>query len=281
MPLAYGLTEPVDLALSGLPQALDGLRIAHLTDLHVHRQTRRLDRLINQLAKVRIDLGVLTGDYGLKHRPKAPAIDFLKRLTAAVKPSMGWVGIFGNHDTADLIEQAQDLPITWLENRAVALPQAPIDILGLTERAGNIRPDGVVAALSAAELSAGLSAAPLAASRQPRLRLALAHRPDDLALCADLGADFVLAGHTHGGQVRLPMGFALFNSSDLPLHLSCGLMRHRDTICAVARGVGSTDLMQLPIFPRIFCPPHVPIYTLHPGPTPGEPTDSIQCIQRW
>lgn len=297
MPLAYGLTESVDLCHPAVPTAFpsppraipaakthprpskptlgSGLRIAHLTDLHVRKPTKRLDRLVNQLAKLRLDLGLLTGDYMIRHRDPAPALRYLRELTQAVKPAHGWFGVFGNHDTPEFIKRAQELPIHWMIDQATALETVPVDILGLGRPGPRQRPDGTAASLAAAAL-------PDPAPGQPqRLRLALTHRPDDLPLAADLGAHLAFAGHTHGGQVRILPGVPIYTSTDLPLSLSAGLLRHQDTLMLIPRGVGSTDLFKLPIYPRLFCKPHAPVVTLRHGPLPATHTDSITAVWRW
>jgi predicted MPP superfamily phosphohydrolase len=104
----------------------------------------------------------------------------------------------------------------------------------------------------------------------------LSHMPHFLGHAADMGMHAVFAGHTHGGQIRLPTGHALVNSTDLPLHLTSGLLRHRDTLAAVSRGVGVT---RFPL--RLFCPAHVPIYNLRRGPMPGEASQGIVCVRMW
>jgi hypothetical protein len=277
MPLAYGLTEPTDLAITRLPHALDGLRIAHLSDLHILQRNKRIDGLINQLAKIRLDLGVLTGDYMLRNRAtrESRAFEYLRDLTAAVKPRLGWYGIFGNHDKPNIIEQLEGLPITWLRDEAVALSDKPIEIVGMRCTNRRVRPEPVTLAEAVAKLPTKRD------DRDQRLRLALSHQPDYLPLASDLGADLVLCGHTHGGQVRLPFAMPLYNSSDLPLHLSSGLLRHRDTLAVVSRGLGTTGFFGSRIRFRLLCPPHAPILTLRRNTSPGEPTDDIACLRRW
>jgi len=275
MPLAYGLTESIDLTVPSLPQSLDRLRIAHLSDLHLYKRSRRLDALIYQLAKIRLDLGVLTGDYILRGFPQKQALPYLRELTQAVRPTLGWYGIFGNHDNPEIIEQLSELQVTWLIDEAVALQDRPIEIVGMRCGAGMVRPDPVSLAQSVAALPT------VHADRGKRLRIALSHKPDFLPLASDLGADLMLSGHTHGGQIRLPFKIPLFNSSDLPLHLSAGLLRHRNTLGLVSRGLGSTGPMDSAIRVRILCPPHAPVYTLRTGSAPGEYTSEITSIWRW
>src|SRR5690606_18514581 len=102
MPVRYGLIEPEDLPLPALPQELDGLRVAHLSDLHVSVQRphrRRLDRLANQLTALRLDLVFLTGDYMHEPGDEAEAHAALRALTERLRPSIGVFGVFGNHDS--------------------------------------------------------------------------------------------------------------------------------------------------------------------------------------
>ncbi|MEM9414263.1 MAG: metallophosphoesterase [Planctomycetota bacterium] len=292
MPLAYGLTESVDVGHPAIPASFSGgsrskravsggagLRVAHLTDLHIVKPTQRLSRLAYQLNKVRLDLGLLTGDYMIRHRPPDAALRYLKELTQAVQPVHGWFGVLGNHDTPEFIEQAAELPIQWLMDDAVSLDDLPIDLIGLGREGRKRRPDGTRAALAVGAL---LDDQDATGNTPERLRIALTHRPDDLPLCADLGAHLAFAGHNHGGQVRFPgITRPLFNASDLPLSLNAGMIRHRDTLMLIPRGIGSTDLLKLPVYPRVFCPPHAPIYTLRNAILPGEHTDDITSIWKW
>ena len=275
MPLAYGLLDPIDLSIPRLPHALERMRLAHLTDLHIIKRSRGLDRMIHQLTQIKLDLGILTGDYMLRNHPHDTVLAYLRELTRVVRPRLGWFGVYGNHDQAELIDQLTQLPVTWLSDEAVALSERPIDIIGLRCTRQHQLPDPLKLAQAVAELPSD------AAGSDKRLRLVLSHRPDCLPLVSELRGDLMLSGHTHGGQVRIPPRTALFNSSILPLHLSSGLLRHRDTLAVVSRGLGNTGLLDTPLRLRLFCPPHAPLITLRRGALPGEHADDIHRIGAW
>ncbi|HEX7010875.1 MAG TPA: metallophosphoesterase [Phycisphaeraceae bacterium] len=271
MPLNYGLIEPIDLPLPHLPVSLEGLRIAHLSDLHVRRLDGFHQRLIGQLGRIRLDLLVLTGDYMDQPGDEPAAARFLTKLLDQVRPSLGAFGVFGNHDTAQLRDAVADLPVRWLCDERCWLPQKPIELMGLG-MPGHLEPDSVALALH----RDGEADADATEESERPLRLLLCHGPSSITTAADLGADLFLCGHTHGGQCRLPTGHALVNSTDLPLRLTSGLLRHRDTLAAISRGVGRAGVM-----PRLFCRPHVPLYTLHRRPCPGRFTQGIVNLRPW
>ncbi|MEX0654039.1 MAG: metallophosphoesterase [Phycisphaeraceae bacterium] len=288
MPPDQGLLQPARLDLPNLPPRLAGCRLAHLSDLHVRRprsrrnprspRSNRLhERLLRQLGHAPpIDLLLLTGDY-TNHPGDEPAtLDLLRQLLDRLQPRLGAFGVFGNHDTPDFRQQARTLPVHWLANDTVALPGHDLEIWGLDTNPADGGADSLAMLARRQSLPTPASAATGDAPAHPPLRLLLAHSPSHLTVAADLHADLLLAGHTHGGQCRLPHGQALVNACDMPLHLVAGILRHRDTLAAISRGIGHTGRI-----PRVFCPPHVPIYTLHHGPLPGQFTQGVDNVQPW
>lgn len=284
MPVAYGLLDPLDVNLPTLNPALDGFRIAHVTDLHIHRRAHRHKQVITQLQRYRFDLLVLTGDLIHRESDTEAGFEIVDEIAAMVNGRAPMVGVFGNHDHhrfRDLCrDAAEDHGITWLANDVHRLEESPIDLLGVDMD----RDEGDVIALATArgvmeaEDDLGdLQSDPNARTGvHPRLRVLLAHNPEQIHVAADLGATFAMAGHTHGGQIRTPGGRALINGVKLPLGLSSGLLRHRQTLMAVSRGVGEG-----PIIPRVFCRPHVPIYTLRRGPMSGRGGEAVVCVRPW
>ncbi|MEQ9453071.1 MAG: metallophosphoesterase [Phycisphaeraceae bacterium] len=263
MPPAYGLLDASEIALPTLPESLDGLRIAHLSDLHIRRPRDRHRTILDRLTRLRLDLIVYTGDYMSHVGDEDAAAEVMSRLVSSLKPRYGQFGVFGNHDTFDLAERLAGLPITWLQNRSAYLGELGIEVFGL---------DGIT--------NSGLDAVAVALDREPErkpaVRLGLVHNPSHAPAVADLGADLIFCGHTHGGQCRPHPGYALLNSCDLPKSLTSGLLRHRESQIAISRGLGE---IALPL--RTFCPPHIPVYTLRRRSLPGVGTDSMRLLRWW
>ena len=260
------MLESVTLSFPHLPACLDGLRLAHLTDFHIrrgHDARDRADRIAGRLASMRLDLALFTGDYMDRSGDEATAAELLSRLLGRLRPRLGCYGVFGNHDNPDLRRRLGELDIHWLDNTVARPGRLPLALCGLD---GDItrRPDPV-------ELAGHLGRDDGAA-----FRILLSHFPTALGTASDLGIHLLLAGHTHGGQLRLLWRRALYNSTDLPLHLSAGVLRHRDTLAVVSRGLGETAL---PL--RLFCPRQLPIVQLKRGPLPGERTDLIANVLPW
>jgi predicted MPP superfamily phosphohydrolase len=241
---------------------LEGLRILHLSDLHVRRiahATDRFQQLLRAVEATPADLIILTGDYTDEPGHEAAAVDALRRLAAAWRPpTLGAFGIFGNHDSNEMLAAAQKIEgITWLggPGRAPkwAIPHPLLRIVGL-----DWPEDFVAAALDAPETDAAA------------LTLALAHYPTALIPAASVGFPIIFAGHTHAGQIRISSRLAPHTSSDVPAHLASGILRLEQTLCCISRGIGDGVFEGL----RINCPWQVPLYTLRHGPLPHPPRHS-------
>jgi uncharacterized protein len=234
-----GLTHAT-LPVSGLPPALDGLRIAFITDVH-HSLTVPADdvtRAVMLANGTDPDLVVLGGDYvtwGDRHYV-APVAELLRPLHARY----GVFAILGNHD------DDRDMPAALTRNgftvlrdqrTRVELRGEALELAGIrfwTRRVGDI-------------------ARVLRQSRD--IVLLLAHDPRRIAEAAALDVPAVLSGHTHGGQVVLP-GFGALARRDFPV--LAGVARRHNTSLFVSRGIGT---VYVPI--RINCPPEVAVVTLH------------------
>jgi predicted MPP superfamily phosphohydrolase len=243
----------IPLPVKNLPPAFAGLRVAHLTDLHVsHRvpvdYVRAVIRQVNQLKP---DIALVTGDLvtrGQGHLHEA--CDAVAQLAAPTYVS------FGNHDYGQQTDKGRELEVSSeleqrlraagcivLRNRAVPLLRDDdlIWIMGLEDLwSGRFSPAQAFAAIDDAQ--------PI---------IALSHNPDTAAVLDTYGASCIFAGHTHGGQIRLPAYGAVM----LPIQdkrLQKGLFRLQNSTLYVSRGIGF--LAQA----RFCCRPEIPLFTLYP-----------------
>ncbi len=262
-----GPVERHELAHPDLPPGLDGLTLVHITDTHARDHGQGLlgailpfkrggavRRLPGVLAKIDADLVLLTGDYMDHPGDEKVGLACLKDQARAWRARFGAFGVFGNHDTAAFQEMAREgVPgVRWLENRGttVEIRGERVRILGASE------PEDM--------LGAGLSCEDGPAA----FTIALAHFPTQVYPAAQLGVHLVLAGHTHGGQVRLKTERPLHTSCDLPGELASGVVRLGRTLCAIGRGLGETVIDF-----RLNCPPQLGVYTLRRGAFAGGDED--------
>lgn len=252
--------EVVHVAHPDVPLGLDGLSILQVTDLHIRRPQRDAGwrTLLDAVRRTPADLVVYTGDYHDDIGDEHAAAGMLGELAAVARPRIAQLGIFGNHDTPRLRQLLQARTgITWLNNRVTERLTADGRVLPLRVMGLSFPEDPLAAALTIVDDLRG------PAARRP-LVLTLAHMPSVGAACADLGLSIVFAGHTHGGQVRLSPSLAPHTASDLPYHMPSGILRLRQTLICISRGVGDGVWPGL----RINCPWQMPLYVLRRGVLP-------------
>lgn len=272
------MIDPIDVPLPHLPSSLEGLRIVHLSDLHIRRTRRHHRQIAARLELMRVDLAFFTGDYIDQVGDEPASLAVMRQICDSLKPRLGSYGVFGNHDTPETRQLFRQLPVHWLNDACDWPGGVPLQIAGFAT--GILRRPDVVTTLFGMNRDRDRDDDGKASERVERhpktIRFLLSHMPMYLPAASDLGIDVMFCGHTHGGQCCLPGRRALCNSSDLPMHLTSGLLRHRDTLCLVSRGLGETIL---PI--RLCCPRHLPVYTLHRGPLPGRRTDHMINVRPW
>jgi uncharacterized protein len=246
-----------------LPRPLEGLRIALLTDIHMHRHTPRhlLRRAVRLTQQAEPDLIAITGDLAESEAALEGVLDQLATLTAP----LGVYVVPGNHDYRDVgIERWHD---------AVSRRRSLID---LTNRARLLHVRGAGGEDAARLCVAGVddlthgrpSMTALPPAEQRDFTVLLAHHPDqaERARRAVDGVNLVLSGHTHGGQVRLPWLGAVVNSAAHPDLYEAGVRRRPWTQVYTSRGVGTTHL---PV--RFLARPEVAILTLTAAARPSWP----------
>ncbi|HEX5031309.1 MAG TPA: metallophosphoesterase [Candidatus Eisenbacteria bacterium] len=197
-------TVRMEIALESLDPAFQGYVVAQISDLHVGSGVPLpyLRRAVDAVNAARPDLVVVTGD--IVDGCAAPgAVEDAAGVLAGLRPGDAALAVLGNHDTGAFH------PGVGVDERAVgrlagALAAAGIDLLRNEERTlergrGRLRVAGFGDLWSDGFDARRFRAAPGEAT------LALSHNPDTAPELAGRGAGLVLSGHTHGGQVRIPL----------------------------------------------------------------------------
>jgi predicted MPP superfamily phosphohydrolase len=238
------------------------LRLLHITDLHIERITPRERQLLHLVKELAPDVIVLTGDYltlTSAHDTSAhgEAQLLLQQLCDAAGPRCPVYAITGSPpvdlpDTVPIV--FEDLPITWLVDRTaeLALNGHRVQIAGVRCTADRHR-DGP-------RLRRLLEDGPDLHNTHKPFLLLLYHSPDLMPDAVELGVDLYLCGHTHGGQIRLPVFGAVFTSSDFGKRYEMGRYEDGHTTLYVSRGLGMEGLGAPRA--RFLAPPEIVLWTL-------------------
>jgi predicted MPP superfamily phosphohydrolase len=253
VPLSYDFrVEEHAIELPHWPPALDGLRIAHLSDIHVGgaMDRARLHQIAALTAAAAPDLIVHTGDF-LTHRRgdfDAPLYEAL----ATLRPRLGQFACFGNHDFDDprrLEARLRGAGVTVLRDALTTIDVGgrAVEIAGL-----DFGFDRAHRAVDAARRIARWPA------RGAAPRLLLVHDPSEFALLPDGCADLVLSGHTHGGHIGVQLGperaITVVGLAGIP---DQGVFRRGDMRLFVTRCVGFYGYPM-----RVGIPPEIALLTV-------------------
>jgi len=234
-----GVTR-ADLAVSGLPASLDGLRIALLTDIHHSNLVPADDvsKAVDLALSERPDLVVLGGDYVTfgDRTFVGPVADLLAPLNAP----HGVFAILGNHDDDKDMPSAlsrKGFAVLKDQRTRIEIRGEHVELAGI--RFWTRRPGEITRVIEKARGTV----------------LLLAHDPRRLTEASALNVPAVLSGHTHGGQVLLPGVGAVAKAARFPILQGTG--RRENTSIFVSRGIGT---VYVPV--RFNCPPEVALVTL-------------------
>ena len=269
---AYGtLVEPfrvqvthLEVPSTKLANPGSRLRIVQISDLHVERLTRRERELPAMVAGLDPDLIVLTGDLLSTSYNKDPqALADLRALLEQFHAPAGVYAVWGTIevDLPHLLRPIlDDLGIVVLEEGIAQVPAVKASGEADTGRDGGVWLMGLSCTRDLEAAGARLRAL-LADLPAGAFSLLLYHTPDLMPQVAAMGVDLYLAGHTHGGQWRLPGFGAILTSSQYWKRYEGGLYREGDTRLYVSRGVGMEGFGAPRA--RVFCPPEVVSITLY------------------
>lgn len=229
--------------LANLPPAFDGFRVLHLSDLHIDCVPGFAESLIQSLSGIAHDLAVITGDFA--DHPAGhfeQCLDDIARITAAVAPDP--IAILGNHDIIEIVPHLESSGLRVLLNENIRLERGGDDlwIAGIDdphfyrthdfEKARHGIPQGACSIL-------------------------LSHGPETYDEARHYGFNFMLSGHTHGGQICLPGGIAIVRNGRCPGAQFSGAWHHQGMHGYTSRGTGSCGVPA-----RFNCPPEITVHVL-------------------
>jgi predicted MPP superfamily phosphohydrolase len=246
--------EERDVVLPHWPRRLDGLRVVHLSDIHVggNMNRQRLNTIVELTNRARPELVLHTGDF-LTHRSgdfDAPLYEALARIRAP----LGQWACLGNHDFDSpdrLVRSLQGAGVVTLRNRITTIPLdgALLEIGGCDFRFSGLNGDAYARIVSAWPRSAGVP------------RLLLVHDPRAFASLPVECADLVLSGHTHGGHIGVQIdrdhAITVVALAGIP---DQGIFRRGDLTLFVTRCVGFYGYPM-----RLGIPPEIAVLTLRSG----------------
>jgi uncharacterized protein len=227
------IVRETEVGLRGWPRGAAPVRAVLISDIHVagpDMPPERLARIVGQINAMRPDIVLIAGDFVSDKRvatrtyPMAEAVAPLARLRAR----LGTFAVLGNHDhwrnAAEARAALQAAGITLLSNDAA--------------RAGSLAIGGLDDDFTGHDDMRRT----LAAMRRLRgARILLSHSPDPFATLAD-DVGLMLAGHTHCGQIRLPLIGAISYESRYGDRYGCGRVDERGRTLIVGAGLGTSVL---------------------------------------
>ncbi|KAA1262071.1 putative metallophosphoesterase [Rubripirellula obstinata] len=240
--------DTIELPVVGLPLALDGYKIAQLSDIHltgdVHPDFARY--AVQRATAWGPDLMAITGDI----IDKQSCIDWLGDIFGAAEATDGCYYVLGNHDTR--------VVDSWQTREA--MDRAGWTDLGSRSLRTNLR--GVPTLMIGNE-HPWYERPVIQQKGEEEFRFLVSHSPDQIGWARRHDVQLMLAGHTHGGQGRLPLAGPLLSPSYHGSRFASGDFFKPPTTMHVSRGLCGTHLL------RINCRPELSLLVLRRAGGPG------------
>ncbi|MCC5850935.1 MAG: metallophosphoesterase family protein [Verrucomicrobia bacterium] len=212
-----------------LPEAFDGYRILHLSDFHFDYTEELPEIVAEAIRHLDFDVCVLTGDFrGETYGPYEESLRSLERTREALGPEV--YAVLGNHDNLEIMLRFPDMGIHGLLNESVWLEKDGARIL-----LAGVDDPHYYKTHDFSSMRADVNAADVA--------ILLAHSPEVYRQAAGEGFDFMLSGHTHGGQICLPGGRPVIaHVKDTPREMVKGPWSYQRMQGYTSTGVGTSTL---------------------------------------
>jgi uncharacterized protein len=258
--------EKVDVPIANLSKSLDGLRIVQISDVHFGEfmpQTE-LRRAVEMANELNADLAVLTGD--LINDGNDPLEECIRELSRLRAPLGVW-GCNGNHEIyAEVEDRSQELyrrygmRLLRQQNQQLEWRGGKFNLIGVDyQRQGTISGE-----------QGHMLHNVVALVRKDMPNILLSHNPNSFYRAAELGIELSLAGHTHGGQIRVEILDRSWSPARFMTNFVAGLYKmpmgngggsaEKSALLYVNRGLGTFGI---PV--RLGAPPEITLLTLRPA----------------
>jgi len=219
----------LEAPIPGLPEELDGLRIAHIGDFHLgsHSRGRKaVAKAVDWVSERKPDLVLVSGDLLSRSRGEAELRRLMERLENCFV-------VLGNHDFArsrdpfsqpSAVEELEPATLLLDEARSIRLRGKQVQIVGVDPRtydAREARPDRL-------------------ADPEAALRICLCHFPGIAERLPAQSFDLICAGHLHDGQIALPYPGGKIGLAHLRYRQGRGLLRRKGGLLHLSAGLGTT-----------------------------------------
>ena len=237
--------ERITVPVKKLPPLFNGFKILQLSDIHADALLDRGKRLKKILLETKADICVFTGDFGfMPQNVHEKTLAITREIGDCMGKNCPKFGILGNHDFIEIIPALESAGIQMLLNEAVPIKKNDSEIwLAGIDDAHLYRCHDIEKAL--------------AKIPEKSVKILLSHTPETYAEASSANIDYLLCGHTHGGQLCLPGGIPLITNAKCPKNYCKGAWNHEGMKGYTSRGIGSSSL---PV--RFFCPPEITVHEL-------------------
>ncbi len=228
-----------------LPQEWDGVRVLHLSDLHIEAVQDGGASLGEIIRRLSFDLCVITGDFRheiIGHEDKV--IETLKNHVLPIPCKYGTYAVLGNHDSLEVAKGLESLGVHCLMNESMELraQQESVWIVGVDDPHYYQTHD----------LRRAFSGVPSSA-----FKIFLAHTSEIIHEASEFDVQLYLCGHSHGGQICFPKNIPIIRNTRASRRFLSGLWDFKGMTGYTSRGTGFSGLPA-----RFLCRPELAIHEL-------------------
>ncbi len=234
----------ISLNFPNLPNAFNGFRILHLSDLHIDCIPGFASLIIEKVKNLNFDICLMTGDYRKDISGSFREIlNPFRILSKYIKAGYGTFAVLGNHDTYLMARYEHESGMELLINESVEIIK-----------------DGQKVLITGTDDPFNFYSEPASLCLETRgydFKIAMVHTPELAGTASENKYDLYLCGHTHGGQICLRDGLALISHQFEGKQYNHGIWNIGSMTGYTSRGVGVSGL---PV--RFNCPAEVTLITL-------------------